>query len=251
MGTGSAVQLTALSNRLEVRDAAAAFQEIYAADPTTDDALATKRYVDTAVVGGDLSAVLGVGNTTGGSDIIISTGDVIQGQTAVQIEGAYSSGPWDGLVTIKGGDIAGNGTNLSSTDTVIIHGADAVDAPASPSSSSYGGRVLIRGGFSGYTRPCGSVTVRGGEALDSPVGATYGTVEGGDVTVRGGNGLGNRAGGTLTLKSGDAGGTSGTGGVVLALRLPVVAVGALGRGEHAIEKGVAVLAAETLNAVNK
>lgn len=168
------------------------------------------------ILGGNTDETTGSANR--GGDILIRAGG--RGNPGggdpgfVTIAAGYGDGA--STVTIAGGDIAGNATNLSATDTVLIHGSDAVDAPPSPSSSSYGGRVLIRGGYSGYTRPCGSVTLRGGEALDSPVGATYGTVEGGAVTVRGGDGLGNRRGGALTLKSGDAGGTSGTGGVILA-----------------------------------
>jgi hypothetical protein len=169
------------------------------------------------ILAGDTDPTQASGNS--GGDILIRAGGrgdpALAGNPgSVTVAGGYGDGA--GILTLKGGDIAGNGTNLSAVNTVVIHGSDAVDAPASPSSSSYGGRVLIRGGFSGYTRPCGDVVVRGGEALDSPVGATYGTVEGGDVTVRGGNGLGNRAGGSLTLKSGDAGGAAVTGGVVLA-----------------------------------
>jgi hypothetical protein len=153
-----------------------------------------------------------------GGDILIRAGG--QGNSLggdpglVTVTGGYGDGA--GVLTLSGGDIAGNATNLGATDTIVIHGSDAVDAPASPSSGSTGGSVLMRGGYSGFSRVCGAVTVRGGEALDSPVGATYGTVEGGDVTVRGGNGLGLRPGGTLTLKSGDAGTTNVTGGVILA-----------------------------------
>lgn len=169
------------------------------------------------ILGGDTDPTQASGNS--GGDILIRAGGrgdpALAGNPgSVTVSAGYGDGA--GILTLKGGDIAGNSTNLSSTDTVIVHGADAVDAPAAPSSSSYGGRVLVRGGFSGYTRPCGSVTVRGGEALDSPVGATYGAVPGGDVTVRGGDGLGNSAGGSLTLQSGDAGGAAVTGGVVLA-----------------------------------
>ena len=135
------------------------------------------------------SAVLAVGATSGGTDPILSNGDVFQGADAAAANA--------GVMAIRGGDVtsgAGDG------GTVNIDGGDAGAGAGS------GGPINITGGNS-----VGSETA-GGEIIITGGGATDGG--GGGVTAQGGPGTGTaRSGGNLILRGGTPG-TNASGGQV-------------------------------------
>ena len=115
-----------------------------------------------SAAGVGLAPTLVVGNTTGGTDIVISTGDEIVGETDVTVRGVNSSGGTGGTVNIEGGDDSGAGdggdVNISSGSTVsgtpgnvnIISDGD-INLSVPPSGSINIGEVLTFGSTSVQT----------------------------------------------------------------------------------------------------
>lgn len=173
------------------------------------------------VVGGNqnLSQTLNIGNETDGYNIIVSTGDVIQGETALTLEtpGATSSGAINlntgnsttgngGNVNISPGDggsggngggffvFAGDATvaNLAGGNVTIAAGDGLNTAP-----NSQGGNLLLQsgGGYKG-----GNVSIQ-----------SDGVYNTGGITIQGGSATNNS--GAVTLSSGTA--DSGVSGSIL------------------------------------
>jgi hypothetical protein len=187
---------------------------------TTDDA-GNETQVATGTTLG-LSAVLTVGNTSGANDVIIDSGQKIQGEDGVAtvggdltLEGGAGDGDSGGSVYITGGPAgdgggggsitisgAAGGTTSGAGGTVSIAGGAASDG------NSDGGSVLIVSGQPNAAGNPGDVTI-------TATAASTGNVVGGVVTVEAGDGAGTQAGGSImgTAGSGDAIGT-GAGGMV-------------------------------------
>ena len=137
-----------------------------------------------------LSAVLAVGNTTGGNPIIVSAGDSIRGVDS----GAPSA------LTLRGGNAT----------VATIAGANASLTAGSGNTTGNGGNVSVTGGVGGVVGPAvgGTASLTGGAA-------GVATLNGGAVSVFGGAGLGNApsVGGACSISGGDAqAATTGAGG---------------------------------------
>ena len=133
-----------------------------------------------AVATPDLNAVLTAGNTTGGVDIVVSSGDslVLDDPTAT--------------ITSTPGTVNDPGTVLNI-------------APGSGSGTGAGGDLAMFGGTGGTNGDGGNVGMTGGVA--GPGG------NGGNVSVSGGTGGVNGDGGMVTIVSGVNGGTGSVGDV--------------------------------------
>jgi hypothetical protein len=144
--------------------------------------VATLRFNNGGLGGGgasDLATVLGVGNATGGTDLVVSSGD--------HVAGVDSATP--GEATFRGGDATGGGAS----------GAAAFLRGGASDGVALGGQVNMVGGFGGPGGGVGgSCVVTGGTGL--------GGGAGGQTSVSGGAGL-TGIGGNLIL----AGGIAGTG----------------------------------------
>lgn len=172
----------------------------------TDDAGTDFQIGGTGTPGGTLAATLVAGNTTGGTDIEISSGDSI-----VTAAGSGGSGGVDMVLTAGAGDGAGIGG-----DVTITSGAGGA-------SGALGGTASLLGGEG--TSSGGQARVKGGNAASgSGVAGGVGTLlggngdgagNGGNVTVRAGTGGATGVGGVLTVEGGIGGATSGSGGVVV------------------------------------
>ncbi len=136
-----------------------------------------------------LSATLALGNTTGGTDIILTSGDEILGQAGV---GAGSGGP----VGITGGTGGSTGT---------------------------GGNLLFSGGSGGsVSGNGGSITLQGGFVTDGDGGSIYivgrngagSDNAGGDITFTAGNSTGTIDGANITLTPGISTGTGADGKII-------------------------------------
>jgi len=95
----------------------------------------------------DLATVLAAGNTTGGSDIVVSIGDEVTGVDSASVSG--------GDVTLRGGDHTGAAA-VSNGGSVTIRGGDT----NSGTNGVQGGDVTIQGGDLVGTGAGGSVTLR-------------------------------------------------------------------------------------------
>jgi hypothetical protein len=167
-----------------------------------------------------LANVLVVGAETGGTDIIVSSGDSIVGEDGV-------AGPGGALPIIAG---AGDGAEVGGTASLAGGEGGATGA---------GGTCSITGGTGGATSGAGgNTTVQGGDATNgvsaggtlalaggqpagagapgavtvTAAGAISGNVIGGAVTVDAGDGAGTQAGGAVTCTAG-SGGLTGAGGL--------------------------------------
>jgi hypothetical protein len=167
-----------------------------------------------------LANVLAIGATTGGTDMIVSSGDSIVGEDGV-------AGPGGALPIIAG---AGDGAEVGGTASLTGGEGGATGA---------GGTCSITGGTGGATSGAGgNTTVQGGDATNGvsaggtlalaggqPAGAgapgavtvtaaaaISGNVIGGAVTVDAGDGAGTQAGGAIMCTAG-SGGLTGAGGI--------------------------------------
>lgn len=131
-----------------------------------------------------LQAVLAFGNTTGGNDILVSSGDSIIGSGT------------NGLLTLKGaqGGNIGGAISISGGFGLVTAGRVTIRAGAT---NSIGENVFIIGG-DGPTGKSGGVFLTGGTSGDD-------NGEGGDIQITGGQGgVVTGAGGDVTIGSGDS-----------------------------------------------
>lgn len=175
--------------------------------------------------GGTLSETLTLGNTTGGTNIVMSSSDLITGSS--------------GTNTLNLENGAGNiEFNVQGDSEFLINGADSAfdatgqfsfiagTANSSGTGSGTGGGINMVAGSAGGTGDAGDVNLvagsssgtsgDGGAAIFAAgnVSATNGT--GGIASLTAGNGNGSGFGGNLTLTAGEAGGNAGTfGGQVI------------------------------------
>jgi hypothetical protein len=109
--TNQTVTNNGSNNRMVIEDWANNKGFVYLADYSvnfTPESLVTKRYVDNAVGGSSLSAVLTIGNTTGANDIIVDTTQVIKsGNGGGQIDLDYLGGADAVVITTDNGVGAG------------------------------------------------------------------------------------------------------------------------------------------------
>lgn len=168
-----------------------------------------------------LAATLAVGNTTGGNDVIFTSGDAIQGEDAAAGGDLVLNGGDSSASNNAGGDISvvagtgnGSGAGGSLTFTGGLAGATGAGGNITMSSGAgvagAGGTVTIFGGQGGGANPGGNVIVRGGAAANA-AGSTPGT-----LTLDGGDSSGASAasGGNVVITGGDSGATAQSGGSV-------------------------------------
>jgi len=168
-----------------------------------------------------LAATLAVGNTTGGNDIIFTSGDVIQGEDAaaggnLALNGGDSSASNNagGAVSVIGGVGNGSGAGGALTLTGGLAGATGgggnIVMSGGAGIAGIGGAVTIFGGQSGGANQGGNVIVRAGAAANA-AGATPGT-----LTLDGGDSSGSSgaSGGNVVITGGDSGAFSQSGGTV-------------------------------------
>lgn len=152
-----------------------------------------------------LAATLAVGDFTGGNDLTVTNGDVIQGEAAAG--GSDGNG---GVTRILGGmgDGSGRGGN------VIIAGGFAgasgqggpISIQGSDASDGTGGPVIIRpGNGGGASGAAGFLTLIGG--------TSQGATQGGSASVNGGNNADTGDGGEAGLVAGGSGPNGGNGGL--------------------------------------
>lgn len=186
------------------------------------------------VIGISLAEVLSDSNLTDGNNVVVSSGDEIQGAAgsasagaAVPITGGAGDagnaggaasltggvgGPTDGaggVVSLTGG--AGGGANGAGANATVTGGASQGTGAA--------GQVLIQGGGATGTGVGGNATVLGGVSLGTNDGGdlilgggdAQGTGNGGAVTIDGGTPT-DGDGGTVTVQGADAAGTNNNGG---------------------------------------
>lgn len=177
---------------------------------------------------GNLAAVLASGNTTGVTDIVLSSGTDLTGAAELDLTA---------VGTISIGVIATQGQlQLATTGVVIIAAAKQIlglNAGAGSGGiiggtvsvlggagdvASAGGNALFAGGASGSSSAAGIATVRGGDAIGSGN-------SGGNFIARGGDGTGGTAG-SASLDAGAVGG--GTGAAVTIGGIDAISV-ALGK----------------------
>jgi hypothetical protein len=185
----------------------------------TDDA-GNANQIATASTAG-LSSVLGLGNTSGPNDLVMTDSAVIAGEA-----GSSSVG---GDLALEGG--AGDG-GANAGGQVLLTGGDGATTGA-------GGAVVLAGGFGGSTSGAGgAATVQGGDATAGvsagglvtlaggqpsgagapggvalvAAGAVSGDVVGGSITLDAGDGSGTGAGGSILVTAGECGLTGSAGG---------------------------------------
>jgi hypothetical protein len=181
-------------------------------------------YTDLATGGAEsLAATLAVGNTTGGNDIIFSSGDDIQAAgDGVAFNIAYSAAATASAggtlsVTAQQGNGANAGGGLAASagagGATGAGGVATVAGGAGGATSGAGGNARLTGGVATTSGTGGSALVAGG---NSPVSGA-----GGAVSITGGNGTGAAGGnvsidgGTGTTKGGINIGTTNTGTITL------------------------------------
>lgn len=149
-----------------------------------------------------LDETLAVGNDTGGTDLVVSSTDVVRGDdgaapTALSLRGGNADGGTATGAAIHAFGGAGSGTGT---------GGGWNAAAGAGGSTGPGGGAVLSGGLGGATSGAGgSVMVRGGVPTDG---------DGGAATLIAGPGAGtNRSGGAALVTAGNATGT-GTGGAV-------------------------------------
>lgn len=167
-----------------------------------------------------LPVVLAINATTGGNDIVVTSGDTIRGEDgAADIGGALAlaAGNGDGttnvggLATLTGGvgavsgaggvaQLSGGlgGSTAGAGGQVFLVGGDA------QAGDSDGGDVTISGGQASGEGAPGSVSI-------STSGAVSGDVAGGSIKIEPGDGAGSGAGGIFAAQAG-GGGITGNGG---------------------------------------
>jgi len=161
----------------------------------------TGGYSNIAVGGAEsLAATLAVGNTTGATDIIVSSGQSIIMSSATNIRGEDAAAPTN--LVLRGGNSTSGG----------VAGGTASLTGGLGNGAANGGNVSVTGGSAGSTLNAGSVTVEGGGVTDGNGGdvnitasnaATSGPARaGGIVTITAGNAAGGGAAGTILLKQG-------------------------------------------------
>lgn len=206
----------------------------------TDDA-GTDYTIGGAGVGG-LASTLALGNTTGGNDIVLSSGDLlttpdVSSTTAgvglnIQPGDALGSGN-GGTVTINGGSSA---TGSRAGDVNLRAGEGAVAGTDAGRVQLYGGviratgtgsqgSITLTGGESKLSSTAaGEILISGGYIVDAAVDANGGkaTFKGGDVLASGS--IGN--GGEVYIDGGDGGSGGGTGGAIF------ITAGAAQTGNH-------------------
>lgn len=137
-----------------------------------------------------LAQTLIFGNTTGGTDIIITVGDEIVGQSGASLAG---------LVTIRGGT-ASSGTS-SGGDVFVLGGAPL-------GTGSAGGDIVVSAADAdSVSGPGGDITINAGDSAGAGN-------NGGDITIVAGSASSTGNGGIITISPGVATG-SGSNGVVL------------------------------------
>ena len=168
-----------------------------------------------------LSAVLGLGNTSGPNNLVMTD--------SAEIVGEAGSSSVGGDLALVGG--AGDGAANAGGSVTVTGGTGA--------ESGAGGAVVLAGGFGGATSGAGgAVTVKGGDATAGAsagglatlaggqpsgagapggvalvaAGAVSGNVVGGSVTIDAGDGAGTGAGGSVTVTAGECGLTASEGG---------------------------------------
>lgn len=172
--------------------------------------------------------VLAMGNVSGGTNPVITSGDQITGQDLatggdLPLRGGNSSGAaaTGGDVTLTGGTGGAGGNG----------GAVTITGGATPTTAT-GGAVVITGGTGGTTGNAGDVTVQGGTGGSTVGGAgpagdlnllagSAGSLNnaGGNVIITAGTGAGTGAGGDVTITSGLSS-TGGTGDITLMVQSP-------------------------------
>lgn len=143
-----------------------------------------------------LAQTLVAGNTTGGTNIVVSAGDLIQGVDAVA----------GGLLNLRAGDSSGVGTGGGSL--TLSAGTPGIGGSGGNIAiTSANGNGLGQGGTIQLTTGLGNV---GG---DLTLQAGIGNVTGGLVTITSGGGI--TGGGNATFQAGDGFGGGGVGGNVI------------------------------------
>jgi len=186
-----------------------------------------------------LASTLAVGNFTGGTPLVVSNGDAINGETAAtgsnanggttQIRGGFGDGTGrGGALFLSGGFPGASGQG----GPISIQGSDASDGTGGPviirpgnggGASGAAGFLTLIGGTSQGSTQGGSASVNGGNNADSGDGGEAGLVAGGSGP-NGGNG------GLCTVGGGFVGNTSGNGGSVQILGAAGPAPAGTGRG---------------------
>lgn len=146
------------------------------------------------------SAVLSAGQTSGGTDPVVSVGDVLRGVDVSSGDG--------GALGISGGDTSSTAISVDGGAVNIVGGSTA---STNASGSAQGGDVNITGGAAT------AVTGQADGGAVNITGATPSTFNGtgGSVTIQsgdGGTGGGNANAGSITIQGGDGAVTTSTGG---------------------------------------
>jgi hypothetical protein len=158
--------------------------------------------------GENLAETLAIGNITGGTDIIVSSGDVIRGEEdgtggTVQIFGgnATAAAGAGGSIILAGGSTVGGKTGGIQLET-----PDGVSSNAS-------GSIVLTTGSSPLGGIVGGVEIRTGDAGAAGVIGTSGAIDikAGDTLTTGLEGLG----GSVSITSGNASDDSSAGNVIL------------------------------------
>ena len=193
-----------------------------------------------------LDSVLVAGNTTGGNDIIISSGDNI-------LSADQTSGGATDSFALRTGDVSGGSGNAGN---LTLRGGDT------STSGGGGGDVTIRGGASGNTGS-GEIFIQGGDPTPGGTGSPGRLVmRAGDRDGNNSNGTGavaglkagnslNSTGGNLFLRSGAPDGSStsgGTGDIFISTSSQVAGpADPFGNFELRSDTGSIVLSTETFN----
>lgn len=200
-----------------------------------------------------LQATLVIGNVTGGTDIVVSTGDEIRGQPGSAGNGGEITavgGTGDGAAGAGGSATLSGGTGSADAGGGA-GGIATVQGGAGGTVSGAGGEIYILGGSaSGGNSNGGAMTIASGQPLGTgtpgaiqivAASADTGNVIGGAVTIDAGDGVGTQVGGAFTATAG-AGGASGTGAGGMAAIAGGAGGGTSGTGGAAYAVGGAGLA---------
>ncbi len=189
---------------------------------------ALEYFTPAAATADTLAATLAVGNVTGGTDLVVSSGDDVRG---------VDNGAGNGLpLSLRGGSGTGSGGNVFMTGgpSSSSGGAGSVTISGGAPTSGGGGAVTLQGAAGvGTNQLGGTVTLQSGAGTGTSQSATVnifaaaagGTGNGGEinivagnsglisgsVSITGGTGTGAGRGGDLELRAG-AGGPTGLGG---------------------------------------
>ena len=164
---------------------------------------------------GDLAEVLGIGNTTGGTDLDVSTGDTIAGVAELALvsdSGAITLTATGGSLDLTSGD--GSNLTLQTADSTTTHSGGIITTTGDTSSGNSGSYVCDVGTASGTA---GTMTFGGTNTSAVNVGrASLGLLDinSADVTLTGSTGSGN--GGPVEIYGGDNTGTANGGGIEIA-----------------------------------